>query len=288
MDVSFDSENSFAAHSNNITINQANENEFCDLSVSFNLDNSLLSREPIAKISHVESNNSTMSPTSGKKLCDLNVSFDLDDSMLSCEPIPNISKVACSIKPKSVNCHTERLVAHYLKFNQSYNGLENMAHIMNLMDNVSIQVPESRYKIMKQINPQFKIEFHIFCSKCKNYTATSTQEILCSSCSNKLKTAEAKYFVYIPIEQQLRKDELHNLRLMLDYCLFHSSSITYLPVSHWSFIWNFVATMELERFERIVFHLRAQFQRRKNGQKSHAVTMNRSELRRQTSTSRNG
>lgn len=52
MDVSFDSENCFDAHSNNIIMNQANANEFCDLSVSFNLDNSLLSREPIAKISH--------------------------------------------------------------------------------------------------------------------------------------------------------------------------------------------------------------------------------------------
>lgn len=215
MDVSFDSENCFDAHSNNIIMNQANANEFCDLSVSFNLDNSLLSREPIAKISHAESNNSTMSPE--KQLCDLNVSFDLDDSLLSREPIPNISKVACAIKPKSVNCHTERLVAHYLKFNQSYNGLENMAHIMNLMDNVSIQVPESRYKIMKQINPQFKIEFHIFCSKCKNYTATSTPEVLCCSCLNKLKTAEAKYFVYIPIEQQLRKIIEENWDEILSY-----------------------------------------------------------------------
>lgn len=150
-------------------------------------------------------NNSEISQQISHKLCDLDVSFSSDNTLLTIEPVALRARAESMSKTNAVNVDTQRLVAHYLKFNQSYNGLEEMAHIVNVMHNVSIKVPESRYKIMKEINPRFKIEFHIFCVKCKNYTATPTNEVLCCVCCNKLKTATSNYFVYIPVKQQLEK-----------------------------------------------------------------------------------
>lgn len=170
-----------------------------------------------ASLDAFDNNNSSINRI---ELCNLETSFKSDDSLLSHEPWLKNAAVECNAISKEqemISNQTERLVSHYLKFNQSYNGMEEMSHIMNLMDNVSIQVPESRYRIMKQINPQFKVEFQIFCSKCKCYTPTSNSEVLCSKCLENLKTSKCNYFVYIPIEQQLRKVIKDNWNEILSY-----------------------------------------------------------------------
>lgn len=137
------------------------------------------------------------------------ICFYSDDSILSCEPIqlisPDESVLKIPLHLKTRKDQSERLIAHFLKYNHSYNGLEEMARIMNLMDNTSMQLPESRHKLLKEINPRFKVEFHIHCSKCNNYIPTPINKAVCSLCSKQLKTSNSTYFVYIPIEQQLRK-----------------------------------------------------------------------------------
>lgn len=50
-----------------------------------------------------------------------------------------------------VHRQTQQMVNHSLKHNQSYQSLEGMARIMNMMDNASIRVSETKYKILKMI-----------------------------------------------------------------------------------------------------------------------------------------
>lgn len=102
---------------------------------------------------------------------------------------------------------TEKIACHYLKHNQSYVSMEEIAKIMNTMENASIRVPETKYKIKKLLNPQFKNMFQILCSKCGNYTPSYEKKVQCAntSCSKMLRTSDSKYFIYISLEQQLRK-----------------------------------------------------------------------------------
>lgn len=118
---------------------------------------------------------------------------------------PAIQSTVASNSNNLVNNQCENLVKHFLKYNQSYKSLESMAHIMNLMDDTSIQIPESKYRIIKRIDPLFKVEIHIFCINCKKHTPSTVCAVLCQTCSKLIKTTNSNFFVYIPIEQQLRK-----------------------------------------------------------------------------------
>ena len=81
-----------------------------------------------------------------------------------------------------------------IKYNQSYNSLENVAQIINSMDNAAIKIPESKYRIIKEIDPMLKVEMHIFCANCKNYTPTNSSTVACQDCSKLLKTAHSHFF----------------------------------------------------------------------------------------------
>lgn len=122
--------------------------EFLDVSFDFSFQQSNISEKH-----HVNDPNN------------LDFSFNLNDSL------PTINSSATSdnghdlMKQSSVNAQTQLLVGHYLKHNSSYNSLEGMARIMNSMDNTSIQVPQTKYKIMKEMDPQFHMEYYIKCNK---------------------------------------------------------------------------------------------------------------------------
>lgn len=97
--------------------------------------------------------------------------------------------------------------------------MENMAKIINATPNSSIQIPSTKYKIRKLIQPHIKSELHIKCNDCLNYTSTSTNEIECSFCHKPLKTTGSCYFAYIPVEQQLKQSVQRNIDDILAYDL---------------------------------------------------------------------
>lgn len=99
---------------------------------------------------------------------------------------------------------TKLIVNHYLKHNQSYKALEGIAQITNMVENGSIQVPDTKYKIMKLMDPNYETEFHIQCAACQKYTPSSRTKTQCLCCKRLINTSNSKYFIYVPIEQQLR------------------------------------------------------------------------------------
>lgn len=124
--------------------------------------------------------------------------------------------------PQSVHTQTEKMVNHTLKHNQSYRGLEGMARIMNMMENASIRVPETKYRILKMMDSELKTEFQIECGSCGNFTSSFETKVHCTACTKFLTTSNSKYFVYIPLEQQLRRtihehwDEIMKNRISRD------------------------------------------------------------------------
>lgn len=108
---------------------------------------------------------------------------------------------------KCARDHTKKVVSHALHFNQSYKELEEMAKIINSTPNASIRVPTSKYMLKKSVKQNLSIEYHIRCAECKNTTISISSGVLveCETCLKKISTANSDFFIYIPIEQQLRK-----------------------------------------------------------------------------------
>lgn len=132
----------------------------------------------------------------------LNISFD---SVNDFTPLHSHSSTAQEKKIYNPAYNqTKLIVNHYLKHNQSYKGLEGIAQITNMVENASIHVPDTKYKIMKLMDPNYKTEFNIRCTVCQKYTSTNQTKTQCECCGKLITTSNSKYFIYIPIEQQLR------------------------------------------------------------------------------------
>lgn len=95
--------------------------------------------------------------------------------------------------------------------------MENMARVINATPNAAIQVPVTKYKIKQLIQSNIKSEFHIKCKKCSNFIASLTNEIKCTFCGTLTKTTNSEYFVYIPIEHQLKQSVEANIDDILNY-----------------------------------------------------------------------
>lgn len=97
---------------------------------------------------------------------------------------------------------SHRILEHGLRHNGSYRGLESVSEIVNSTPNSSIKVPDTKYKIKQFTEPIFNWEMHLKCRSCGNYTP----EAECTICISEMKTSNCDhYFVYIPLEQQLRE-----------------------------------------------------------------------------------
>lgn len=101
------------------------------------------------------------------------------------------------------NCLTN-LVKHFLKFNTSFVELCAMAEMLNKVPGITIKIPESKPKLLKQIRKQSKFNyyFYIFCESCKTYIQNNYQQLTCTKCLNN--SLSQKYFLYIELEHQLK------------------------------------------------------------------------------------
>lgn len=106
-----------------------------------------------------------------------------------------------------------RIMQHHIKFNGSYCSLEELAKMVNRTPNASIQVPSTKYKIKKSIDPIFSSEKYSKCMKCRNYVGSLSEAKCCSS----TQLDNSEYFVYIGIEQQLVLSIKQNIKDILNH-----------------------------------------------------------------------
>lgn len=100
------------------------------------------------------------------------------------------------------------LLHHFVRHNLSLKCLEDTAKLINGTPGATIKIPTTKYKLIKTFVSMsgFKIEFHIFCTHCKiysNHIVDGAHE--CEECSRKLKATETNHFIYIPLEEQLKR-----------------------------------------------------------------------------------
>lgn len=104
----------------------------------------------------------------------------------------------------------ERLLRHFIKYNLTYECLENTAKIMNGMPGATVRLPTSKRVLIKAFlsMSSFNKQYHIHCDRCKIYIKCLPDEFdnwECENCSSKLKIGETNYFVYIKLEEQLKE-----------------------------------------------------------------------------------
>lgn len=111
--------------------------------------------------------------------------------------------------------------SHYLRYNQSFNALENMLKIINMASD-KYHFPNTRHLIMKHIDSRVRVSYFVLCNSCQIYTQNTANKnavVKCEECETELKADETNFFVYLSLEDQL-KDELHkNKQHIIDFCM---------------------------------------------------------------------
>lgn len=121
---------------------------------------------------------------------------------LSCESAKQQIK---QINSNPVREHTNRMISHCLQYNQSYKSMEGMAKIINETPDASIRIPHTVHKVKKEVEQNFRFEYHVQCSKCRSYSVSNSNDINleCLNCSANIKRTLSNFFVYIPFRQQI-------------------------------------------------------------------------------------
>lgn len=88
--------------------------------------------------------------------------------------------------------------------------MQQLAKLVNGVKGAHFRLPESKYQLQRVHKPIFDYELHYKCQKCKKYTALhssiQSNQLQCNvaNCGVTIKKAKDNFFVYIPLEQQLR------------------------------------------------------------------------------------
>lgn len=101
--------------------------------------------------------------------------------------------------------HAKRIVSQMLRFNHWFSSLEPNAHIVNSTPNASIRIPTSKYKLKKTMQSEISFEYHIRCDICGIYSLSASSRTECDLCATDISTTNSNFFIYIPLEQQLKQ-----------------------------------------------------------------------------------
>lgn len=130
------------------------------------------------------------------------VSFNSNDSTEKLCPL------AKKFRPE-VTDQMEKVVLNALKYNVPQTCIENSLKILNEVPGSKFHLPETKYKMRQTIEPVFEFEVHYKCEKCKIYTGiqrkqATSNHINCKQCNGAFDRKTNEFFIYIPLEQQLR------------------------------------------------------------------------------------
>lgn len=105
----------------------------------------------------------------------------------------------------------EKAVEHYLRHDISLVCLEDTLKLMNDARGCETELPSTKYLIFKNFGEHtfdnVQRQYHIKCSSCKFYSQGSPfkHDSQCDTCGKKLIANETNFFIYMPIENQLKQ-----------------------------------------------------------------------------------
>lgn len=145
------------------------------------------------------------------KAMDTSCYSEIDDSLM-------LSFESNESSPKSDGLHTRPEIAaqvhkHVLNavnHKHSSNSLESSIRIANEAPGAKFQLPATKYKIRKIIEPVFEHEYYYECERCEEYTTVprirqSERTIDCDYCGSTIQKKSKNFFILIPLKQQLQE-----------------------------------------------------------------------------------
>lgn len=130
--------------------------------------------------------------------------------MISFNSTDSTEKLRSELKFRSeVTDQVEKVVLNALKYNNPKSCIESSIKIMNEVPGSKFHLPETKYMVKETIQTVFDFEVHYMCKKCEIYTGTpykkaKISQIVRKECGATFGKKSDEFFIYIPIEQQLR------------------------------------------------------------------------------------
>lgn len=154
-------------------------------------------------------------------ISELNISFE-GELDLSWEPSKNVTSLPDVGNKKVTHPEvqlTKEVVAHSIRFNQSYNAMEGVAKLVNSTPGKICAVPDTKHNIGRAVKGLFQTEFCIECKTCGGYTATTNIETKCNTktCRRLVSRVKSPYFVNFPLRIQLLKSINEHFDTILSY-----------------------------------------------------------------------
>lgn len=142
------------------------------------------------------------------------ISFNSNDSTEKMEP-------ETEYRPE-VSKQVEKVVLNALKYNNPFTSIEKSIKILNEVPGSKFHLPESKYKIRKIVHPAFDFEVHYKCKKCQIYTLSPSKQAQnsptkCTQCGSTLEEKGEDFFIYIPLQQQLRQSIIKNFDSIIQF-----------------------------------------------------------------------
>lgn len=93
------------------------------------------------------------------------------------------------------------VLSHRAKHNTSYSAACSFAHSLNNVPGSLVKIPEKKRELKREVNLGYEYTHYVFCQSC-NVLAKLGET--CKICSKYTKKRKDNYFIYIPVEQQIK------------------------------------------------------------------------------------
>lgn len=109
---------------------------------------------------------------------------------------------------------TNKVMIHRATYNTSYAAAVGFAETLNSVPGSKVKIGTSTVQLMRETTKLFNYEYYVFCDQCNILVKVNTK---CSICEKITKKRKDNYFIYIPIEQQVKHSLKNNLQNVLDF-----------------------------------------------------------------------
>lgn len=109
---------------------------------------------------------------------------------------------------------SNKVMMHRATFNTSYAAAVSFAETINSVPGSKVKIPTSAVQLMRETTKEFNYEHFVFCDQCNILTRVNTKCCICEAITKKRKD---NYFIYIPIEQQVKHSLKNHLQEVLDF-----------------------------------------------------------------------
>jgi hypothetical protein len=95
-----------------------------------------------------------------------------------------------------------------LKNNLTLKSINDIAKLVNKKPGNNNKIPENKYTILRLFlrKNNFRLHMHILCGDCHTYSSCDNiKSVNCHQCHKELKSTKNPYFLYIGVEQQIKK-----------------------------------------------------------------------------------